>query len=216
MDGLGATAFTIFMSYFAIVNPASTVPVYLGLTSEYTDADKKIVARRSVIVAVIIIAVFAIIGKTMFEVFGINVHAFRIAGGLVLAMIGFHMMNGQNPPSHHLNEHEKQEVNTDNLDIAISPLAIPLIAGPGSIVTGVTFSASHGIEGIVMTIGTSVIMMIITYVSFIYGDRLIKKLGPQFINVITRVMGLILITIGVVMVSEGAMNTVSKHFQLVQ
>jgi len=100
MDGLATTAFTIFMSYFAIVNPASTVPVYLGLTSGYTDNDKKIVARRSVIVAAIIITVFAVIGKTMFEVFGINVHAFRIAGGLVLALIGFHMMNGQKPPSH--------------------------------------------------------------------------------------------------------------------
>ncbi len=135
-------ALTIFMGFFAIMNPIANVPIFLSITSDVDDDTVSTVALRSLLVAFLIVVVFSVAGKVIFELFGLTLPALRIAGGLLVFLIGFHMVQGKHSSVHHGNEQDKQSSREVALDVAISPLASPLLAGPGTIATAMSFSAS--------------------------------------------------------------------------
>ena len=194
---------TVFMGFFAIMNPIANVPIFLGLTDEDDQQTTKAVALRSLLLAFLIIALFSLAGKVIFELFGITLPAFRITGGLLVFLIGFHMLNGKQSNVHQLNEEDTQKSREAALSVAVTPLAIPILAGPGTIATAMNFSTHGGLPEMVVTIGAYAVLCVITYLLFVFGEKFVTFIGAGALSVITRMMGLILAVIGTQMVIEG-------------
>ena len=194
---------TVFMGFFAIMNPIANVPVFLGLTGGDDQQTTKAVALRSLMLAFLIIAIFSVAGKVIFELFGITLPAFRITGGLLVFLIGFHMLQGNHSSVHQLNEEDNQKCREAALSVAVSPLAMPILAGPGTIATAMNYSARGGLLEMVTTIAAFAVLCVVTYVLFVFGEKFVTFIGAGALGVITRMMGLILAVIGVQMVIEG-------------
>jgi len=194
---------TVFMGFFAIMNPIANVPIFLGLTDAFDNQTRKAVALRSVAAAFVVVVVFSVAGKMIFELFGITLPAFRIAGGSLIVLIGFHMLQGDQSRVHHLREEDNRKILEAELSVAISPLAVPILAGPGTIATAMNFSAGRGMADMAVTIAAFGILCAITYVFFIFGERFVTSIGAGILGFITRLMGLILAVIGVQMIIDG-------------
>lgn len=203
MDSFFAHFATVFMGFFAIMNPIANTPIFMGLTAEDELKVKKQVAWRAVLLAFIIILAFSLLGKLIFTMFGISLPAFRVTGGILVLMIGFNMLQGEQSKVHSPSEDDNKKSIDSELSVAISPLAIPILAGPGTIATAMNFSADGKIEELSITIISFAILCVITYLSFIFGQKFIKFIGDSAIKVITRLMGLILAVIGMQMIIEG-------------
>jgi multiple antibiotic resistance protein len=187
---------TVFFGYFAIMNPIANTAVYVGLTANLDKNVKMKIATKSLVLTFGIIVLFAVLGKTLFHFLGITLPALRIAGGILVFIIGYHMLHGEASSLH------KSENNNPN-DIAISPLAVPILAGPGTIATTMSFSASGGWTEISITIGVFALLCCITFTSFLFGQQIINLFGKNGLQITTRLMGLILAVIGVQMFIEG-------------
>ncbi len=196
-------AVTVFMGFFAMMNPIANVPIFLGLTSDDDEQTTSAVALRSLMLAFLIVTIFSIAGKIIFDLFGITLSAFRIAGGLLVFLIGFHMLQGNHSSVQHPSEEDRQKSRKAALSVAVSPLGMPILAGPGTITTAVNFSAGGGLMKIVVTVVVFALLCVITYVLFIFGEKLVRYIGASALGVITRMMGLILAVVGTQMVIEG-------------
>jgi multiple antibiotic resistance protein len=194
---------TVFMGFFAIMNPIANVPIFLGLTADDDQQTTKAVALRSVMLAFLIIAIFSVAGKVIFKLFGITLPAFRLTGGLLVLRIGFHMLQGNHSSVQQLNKEENQKSREAELSVAVSPLAMPILAGPGTIATAMNFSARGGPLEMVVTIAAFAVLCVITYVLFVFGKKFVTLIGAGALGVITRMMGLILAVIGMQMVIGG-------------
>ena len=196
-------AVTVFMGFFAIMNPIANVPIFLGLTSGDDKKTTVIVALKSLTLAFLIVTIFSVAGKVIFELFGITLPAFQITGGLIVFLIGFHMLQGGHSSVQHPSDEDKQKSREAALGVAVSPLAMPILAGPGTIATAMSFSAGGGLMEMVMTISMFAVLCIITYVLFIFGEKFVTYIGASALGVVTRMMGLILAVIGTQMVIKG-------------
>ena len=194
---------TVFLGFFAIMNPIANTPIFLGLTEEESFQEKKKIAFNAVVIAFFIVLVFSILGKIIFEMFGITLAAFRITGGILVFLIGFQMLHGEHSHVHMPKKIKEEQTFESSLNIAISPLAIPILAGPGTISTAMNYSATGNFIDIIITVVVFGVLCFITYIFFIFGEKLVKFLGEGAIKVITRLMGLILAVIGTQMVIEG-------------
>ena len=200
---------TVFMGFFAIMNPIANTPVFLGLTASESGSVRAQVARKALLLAFGIVVVFCLFGKLIFAVFGITLPAFEITGGLLVLQIGFSMLQGRGSKIHEPSAEDRQDSLTSALSVAVSPLAIPLLAGPGTIATAMNFAATGSTTDLIVTIGAFGVLCGITLVFFLYGERLVHFLGKSGLNVITRLMGLILAVIGVQMVIGGVKTAFS-------
>lgn len=197
MDSLFTYALTVFVGFFAIMNPIANTPIFLGLVEGKNKEHKKNIARIASITAFLIVASFIIAGKYIFELFGITIPAFKITGGILIFYVGFEMLMSQKSKIHSTgNEGE------DN-DIAISPLAIPILAGPGTIVTAMNYVTEADFIHIGIVIAIFAMMIYLTYLCFSMSDIIVRKIGTNLIAVIGKLMGLILAIIGTGMVTEG-------------
>lgn len=192
-------ALTVFMAFFAIMNPIANTTVFLALTGDRKASVQKQIARKSLFITFIIIVLFAVLGKSIFNLFGITLPALKITGGILIFLVGYHMLQGSNSELHTAQESEDTEV-------SISPLAVPLLAGPGTIATAMNYSASGGWLEIVITVFVFALLCIITYVCFIFSTKIISIVGEQGLSLVTRLMGLILAVIGVQMLIIGINN----------
>ncbi|MCT1176365.1 MarC family protein [Pediococcus pentosaceus] len=190
-----------FTAFFAIMNPFANLPMFVSLTADNSRKEVNAIARLAFIVATVIVALFALLGNYIFSIFGINLSALRIMGGIILGLIGYHMIQGDvSPIQHDPKQSVKDSINSNNTDVAISPLAMPVLAGPGTIATTMNLSSS---TNPFIVISAFVVLSVITYFIFIYGEQIMAKLGNNIMNVITKLMGLILATIGVRMLIMG-------------
>jgi multiple antibiotic resistance protein len=196
-------AATVFMGFFAIMNPVANVPIFLGLTGDDDEQTTAAVALRSLLLAFLIVALFSLAGKLIFELFGLSMPAFRITGGLLVFLIGFHMLQGNHSSVQHPSEEDRQKSREAALGVAVSPLAMPILAGPGTIATAMNFSAGSGLMGVVVTIAMFAVLCAITYLLFIYGEKFVTYIGASALGVITRMMGMIIAVIGAQMVIDG-------------
>jgi multiple antibiotic resistance protein len=194
---------TVLLAFFAIMNPIANAPLFLALTDEFDDGTKRMVALRSVGIAFIIIAAFAIGGREIFSAFGITLPAFRIAGGIMIGLIGYHMLQGQNSSLHTPTQEDNEKSQDAALDIAITPLAIPILAGPGTIATAMNFAAQSSFSEILRVLVAFALICVLTFVAFLGSRWLSQSLGQNAIKVVSRLMGLILAVIGVQMLIAG-------------
>ncbi len=204
-------ALSVFMAFFAIMNPIANTPIFLSLTANDPPEVKRRVAIQALFVSFLLILVFALAGKVIFSLFGITLPAFQIMGGLLVALIGYQMLHGQQSSVHQPSAADQKSSRAAALSVAVSPLAMPILAGPGTIATAMNFASTGGISEVIVTIVAFATLCVITYVSFVSGERLLVLLGDNGLNVVTRLMGLILAVIGVQMLITGLAGAVKAN-----
>ena len=197
MENLLTYSLTVFTGFFAVMNPIANTPIFLGLVEGEDNKSKKKIARTASITAFLIVASFIIIGKYIFELFGITIPAFKITGGILIFYVGFEMLMSRKSQIHNIKDSEEKS------RIAISPLAIPILAGPGTIVTAMNYVTNAGFVHTAIVITTFALIIFMTYLAFSLGDLILEKVGPNIISVIGKLMGLILAIIGTGMAVEG-------------
>jgi multiple antibiotic resistance protein len=203
MDSIVGHGLSVFMGFFAIMNPIANTPVFLGLTANDTPAMRKRIAAKALMMTFALIVVFCLFGALIFKLFGITQPAFQIAGGVLVALIGYQMLHGKQS-SVHQPDNENEEGHMESaLGVAVTPLAIPILGGPGTIATAMNYASTGGLAETAITIGAFALLCVITYGFFVFGQRLVTILGSAGLTVITRFMGLILAVIGVQMLIDG-------------
>ena len=204
---MGSQLFYAFMAFFAIMNPISNLPAYMALVADDSQKISRKIAFRSLLIAFVIITVFIFSGDFIFKVFGITIVSFRIAGGILVAVIGYHMINGNHSPSY--KGMEQQAVNSDPMSIAISPLAMPLFAGPGTITTALSL-ANGGLRNQLITVVAFAILCVITYLLLRSAKQIAGFLGKNLMKIITKMMGLLLFSIGIQMIIVSVQTLIKK------
>ncbi|MCL1067838.1 MarC family protein [Shewanella olleyana] len=212
MNELIIHTITVFMGFFAIMNPIANTPIFLGLTGHNDRETVKSIAFRSVLIAFIIVTIFALSGKLIFDFFGITLYSLRITGGILVFLIGFNMLQGDSTADKSEETANSEGQKSAALSIAVSPLAMPILAGPGTIATAMNFASTDGIYEPIITVVAFGLLCILTYVIFVFGERFVKAVGPSALNVITRMMGLILAVIGMQMLLEGIQQAYTALF----
>jgi len=189
------------VSIFFVVDPLAAVPAFLTMTASDSPGMRRSMALRASIASTIILVVFSVAGGLIFKLFGVTIPAFRIAGGIVLGLSALEMLRADRP-----SRETKEEISegVDKVDISITPLAIPLLAGPGAISTVMvlrhqsdTWLASAPVFTGIMLTG------IATYLLLLFSSTLQRMLGNTGIHVLSRIMGLVLAAIAVQFVLEG-------------
>ncbi|MEM9143427.1 MAG: MarC family protein [Bacteroidota bacterium] len=170
MENLLPYALTVFIGFFAIMNPIANTPIFLGLTEGMDNSSKKKMARTACITAFIIVAVFVVAGKYIFELFGITIPSFKITGGILLFYVGFEMLMSQKSKISHGATSEEQK------NMAVSPLAIPILAGPGTIVTAMNNVTNVDFIHIAVVLGVFGLMILLTYWAFSLSDRIVNRI----------------------------------------
>lgn len=203
MNDLLTHTVSIFFGFFAIMNPVANAAVFLGLTGEADQATRKRIAGKSILTAFIIVFCFCVLGKGIFELFGITLPALRITGGVLVFFVGFQMLHGEASKLHQPRKIADSRETTAEMSVAISPLAIPILAGPGTIATAMNYSASKGFREVIITVAAFAILCVITYLFFVFSQNIIKFFGKSGLDAITRLMGLILAVIGAQMLIQG-------------
>jgi multiple antibiotic resistance protein len=200
---------TVFIGFFAILNPIGNTPVFLTMVG---DADGKIIKRvafRAVFVAFIIIAIFCFFGHIIFRLFNITLPAFQVAGGIIVFFIGYDLLQGKSAGAH---KSKIKNADATYEDMAVSPLGIPLLAGPGTITTAMNFvGQGNSFVNTLLIILVFAVVCAITYLMFILSKRIADRLRPSLIKAISRIMGLILAVIAVQMLINGVFNVIKEY-----
>jgi multiple antibiotic resistance protein len=199
----GLSFFSVcFPSLFSIVDPIGVVPVYLALVGGEPREEQQRTATRAVITALAVLLLFAATGTAIFHFFGITIPAFKVAGGVLLSTMALEMMRAKTSPVKSTPEETTEARAKD--DVAVTPIGIPLISGPGAIATVIMWSsrAAGTPEKIALYVSIGLVSGI-TLLSLLFAPRLVKLLGRTGINVVTRIMGLILAATAAQFVIDG-------------
>jgi multiple antibiotic resistance protein len=197
MENYWLFTIAVFTGFFAINSPAGNIPIFLSLTKQADRVTKKKISKKATFTAFVIVTGFIIIGKYVFELFGITIPAFKITGGILIFFVGFEMIRAQESSIDN-----QTEINF-NEGISVSPLAIPILAGPGTIVTAMNFTTNAGYLQMGIIIAMVALIMWLNYLAFISSDYLVRYIGKNKIVVIEKIMGLIIAIIGTSMFIEG-------------
>jgi multiple antibiotic resistance protein len=196
-------ALLAFSSIIIIVNPFTATLTYVSLTEHLDPKERKKVARDSTRYSVIILLIFALLGAIILQLFGISLEAFRIAGGILLFGIGMEMIYAKTSRTK-LTATEKYE-SMEAEDVAVIPLAFPMITGPGAITTTLVLMNETG--GLPVDIGIVILAivtsLVITYFMMINSDKIVARIGQREYRAINRLMGMLLIAIAVQFVITG-------------
>lgn len=193
-----------FVSLFVIISPVSTVPLFLSITPDNTAKEREEMARTACKVAGMALLFFALLGQLLFNVFGITSAAFQTAGGILIFLIALEMVLGKDPAPSAVMTPEDRAVAMRMDDVAITPLAIPLIAGPGSISTVVLLQskARDWLDFVLLILALGCVVAV-TYAIFRFAAYGGKWLNPLLLRVTKRLMGLLLCAVAVQFVFNG-------------
>ena len=194
MEDLLPFALLCFTSFFTLTNPLGTMPVFLTMTNGMNDHERKAIVRRATIVSFITLMVFTFSGQFLFKFFGISSNGFRIAGVFIIFKIVFDMLQARYSNA----KLKEEEVKTYADDISITPLAIPMLCGPGAIANAIMLmddASTLSLKGTL--IGIIALVYFITFLILQASTRLVRILGETGNNVMMRLMGLILMVIAV-------------------
>jgi multiple antibiotic resistance protein len=202
---IGAT----FGALLPIANPISAAPVFAAITQGESREAKKRQARLAGIYMAIILLVSLLAGALILEFFGISLPALRIAGGLIVAKIGFGMLN---PESSRRLPKQDQEESADKDEIAFTPIALPLLSGPGSIAVTISMAtgADNYLEYIPIGIGI-VLVSILSWLVLRSASSIVDRIGRTGVNALTRLMGLLLVCIGVQFIGTGVVDLLTTQ-----
>ena len=194
METIIPFALLCFTSFFTLTNPLGTMPVFLTMTKGLSDDERKHIIRRATIVSFIILIAFTLCGQFLFNFFGISTNGFRIAAGFIILKIGYDMLQARYSSAKLNQEEIKAYVN----DISITPLAIPMLCGPGAIANGIILMSDASTWELKTTLITMIaVVYVLSYIVLRLSTRLVKLIGETGNNVMMRLMGLILMVIAV-------------------
>ena len=201
MSEFAQFALVTFTSILFLVDPIAVVPTFLAITQGESEERRRVTARRACIAAAILLTVFAAAGNLIFRAFGITLPAFRIAGGAILWLVAMDMLRGERPTQEseaEIDEGIRKE------DVALTPLAMPMLAGPGAISTVMVLSGQARTPARAAVIYASIVVtMLISWIMLRVGDRVMSHFGQTGIRVVMRIMGLLLAAVAVQFVVTG-------------
>ena len=191
-----------FTSIFVLVDPFAAIPAFLVMTSDSTGTERRRMALRAAWTCFTVLAVFGFAGSLIFRLFGITLPAFKIAGGIILGLIGLDMVQAKRSPTKETPGDTQESLERE--DVGIIPLGIPMLAGPGSISTVmVLLSQSPDWRHGAIIFSAIAFTAAISYVVLAAADRVRSYLGETGIRILTRMMGLLLTAIAVQFVLNG-------------
>ena len=186
----------VFTSFFTLINPLGTMPIFMSMTATLDKKRRKQTAKKATLVAFFTILAFAFSGHILFNFFGISVNSFRIVGGVIFFAMGWDMLQARLGNIKHTDNEEKIDAYVE--DISITPLAIPMICGPGAITNAIILMEDAGSisqKGVLISI--IAIVLLLTYLILIGASKITDKLGTTGNKVMMRLMGLIVMVIAV-------------------
>lgn len=183
-----------FTSFFTLINPFGTMPIFMTMTAQLDSKQRTATAKKASIISFITIVLFAFSGQLLFNFFGISVHSFRIVGGVIFFIMGMDMLQARLEKVKVKDSEVKSYVD----DISITPLAIPMICGPGALTNAIVMMEDADALGkkLVLILTVSIVMLL-TYLILYSSSKIIKFLGETGVNVMMRLMGLIVMVIAV-------------------
>ncbi len=194
MNELVSFALLCFTSFFTLINSLGTMPVFMTMTADFTEEQRNKTAKKASVVAFLTIIFFALTGQLLFKFFGISVNSFRIVGGVIFFTMGMDMLQARLVQV----KIKKNEIKSYISDISITPLAIPLICGPGAITNAIVLMEDAlTFDKKVILFVMIFIVLLLNYLILYSSSRIIKILGPTGNNVMMRLMGLIVMVIAV-------------------
>jgi multiple antibiotic resistance protein len=199
-----------FVTFFVIIDPPGCAPIFASLTQGTPAAHRRGMAIRSVLIAAGILLFFGLFGEDLLKALGISLAAFRIAGGIMLFLIALEMVFEKRTQRR---ENRAQEVNAtpEHDDISVFPMAIPMIAGPGSIASIMLLMArSNGLEQSLVVLGALAAILVLTMLALLTAGPLMRLLGYRVEAMITRILGVILAALAAQFVIDG----ISVSFQI--
>jgi multiple antibiotic resistance protein len=199
-----------FVTFFVVIDPPGCAPIFASLTNGASAAQRRVMALRSVAIASAILLFFALFGEDLLRALGVSLAAFRIAGGIMLFLIALEMVFEK--------RQERREKRADEInatpeveDISVFPMAIPMIAGPGSIASIMLLMArSNGLEQSLVVLGALAAILVLTLIALLAAGPLMRLLGHKVEGMITRILGVILAALAAQFVIDG----ISVSFQI--
>jgi MarC family membrane protein len=198
----------LLAALFSVLNPIGTVPIFVGLTQDYTKKERSKVSMLTAINVFIILIISFFIGQYVLEFFGITITALRIAGGIIIASSGFSLLNGKFSKNRGIDKKVEEDIQMRN-SIALTPLAMPMLAGPGSISLLIAFYQEHNTTNEI--IFSSLAILIVSVLIFIVlrsAHYLAKILGASGIVAISRIIGFLTIAIGIQYIISSVLSIV--------
>lgn len=195
------------ISLLAIVEPIGAVPIFLSLVSNYSSNEQKLVAKRACMAGFLILLTSLVFGKWFLQIMGISLPSIRVAGGIMFIVMGLQFILSE---AHKISDKETQEAKSHS-DIAVVPLALPILSGPGAMGAVILLgSKSHSIYNISL-VGLSIaLVMFLSYLCFRLAWPIGKKLGLTGLNILNKISGLIVLSIGVEFILAGVHQIWSK------
>ena len=194
---------------FVVMDPLGAIPVFLVTTEGDTPDKRNRIIRRACWAAFIILVAFALLGAVIFRIFGISFTAFRIAGGILLLKVSLDMLYARRPGSHITIGEEKAAAAKE--DVAIVPLAMPMLSGPATIATVLVLmeKSSSTFQSAIVIISIFLVCLL-TYVILRSSNLIFRKLGQTGVNILVRIMGLILLALAIQFIFDGIKQILFK------
>ena len=197
---------SVFVFFFAVIDPIGTVPVFIAITRQEDKRSKRRTAVRGFIVATLVLVFFVVAGELILNAMDIPLAAFRIAGGIVLFLFALTMIFGDSKPE------QEVELVSSQADKAVFPLAVPSLASPGAMLAAVmmTENARFGVFEQALTVATMLAVLLIALLLMIGASLIHRVIGDSGASVISRVMGLILASLA----TASALAGIKEYFAL--
>lgn len=187
----------LFAALFSVLNPIGTVPIFVSLTQDYTKQDRSKVSLLTAFNVFVILIISFFIGQYVLSFFGITIPALRIAGGLIIASSGFSLLNGQFKKNKGINKEIEEDIQSRN-DISLTPLAMPMLAGPGSISLLIAYHQEHNTTPeLIYSCFAILTVAILIFIILKSAHYLARILGSAGIVAISRIVGFLTIAIGI-------------------
>lgn len=197
MNELFSFALLCFTSFLTLVNPLGLMPIFIGMTSGFDTRKRTRIARKALLVAFITMVVFAFGGKFIFDFFNISINGLRVVGGFLFFNMGYEMLQAKNSKVK-VTQSEVDSVDSEEDDIAVTPLGIPMITGPGVITNSIVLMEDAGSVPLkVVLISVMLVICLITFLILLSSGKILGYLGTTGNKVLMRLMGLIIMIIAV-------------------
>tara|TARA_S200000501_G_scaffold80246_2_gene72053 strand:- start:4925 stop:5569 length:645 start_codon:yes stop_codon:yes gene_type:complete len=201
--------FLCISTLFSLINPIGIAPIFLTLTERFSVNEQRKIAKKGVLTGFFILVVFAYLGTYIFSLYSISIDAFRIMGGIIFFRSGLKMLESIVPRTRTTPAETEEGLEHD--DIAISPIGIPIVTGPGAITAAMILAGQtkSNVEQLILFLAI-LLVLFITLIIFYTAPLIFKKIGSSGSRLIQRLMGVILMVIAVQFVIDGITNVINK------
>lgn len=192
----------IFVALLIIINPVSALPLFVSMTADNTEREKKNIARTASLSVAVVLVVAALIGKPLLAIFGITIASFKVGGAILILLMAVSMMHAA--PNRVKQTPEEASEAEEKEKIAVVPLAIPLLAGPGAISTTIVYATAHASPlHVAIIILCCLLVALTTWLALRLATPLSDWLGQTGVNIAIRLMGLLLAAVAVEILASG-------------